>query len=41
MESSSFTMFGRPTSAIRWALAMLSGAVEPDDSRFKASETEV
>jgi tetratricopeptide (TPR) repeat protein len=38
MESSSFTTFVRPTSAIRWALALLSGAVKPDDSRFKASE---
>src|SRR5262249_24388852 len=38
MESSSFTTFGRPPSAIRWALALLSGAVKSDDSRFKASE---
>jgi tetratricopeptide (TPR) repeat protein len=38
MESSSFRTFGRPTSAIRWALALLSGTVKPDDSRFKAGE---
>jgi tetratricopeptide (TPR) repeat protein len=38
IESSSFRTFGRPTSAIHWAFSLLSGAVKPDDSRFKASE---